>query len=93
MAARPKPKPPTPATPTRPRKLTFKEQRELQGLESRIAELETAQADLSQGINAVAGDDYQTLLRLTTELERVGAELEAAVERWAELAEIAEGAM
>ncbi len=53
--------------------------------------LETAQADLSERINA-AGDDYQELLRLTAELERVGAELETAVERWAELAEIAEGA-
>jgi ATP-binding cassette subfamily F protein uup len=86
---RPKPKPATPAAPARPRKLSFKEQRELQGLEGRIAELETAQADLSQRLNA-AGDDYQALLRLTGELERVGTELEAAVERWAELAEIAE---
>jgi ABC transport system ATP-binding/permease protein len=89
---RPKPKPATPATPARPRKLTFKEQRELQGLEGRIAELEAAQADLSERINTVAGDDYQALMRLTAELERVGTELEAAVERWAELAEIAEDA-
>ena len=31
-------------------------------------------------------------MRLTGELEHVGADLDAAVERWAELAEIAEGA-
>jgi len=90
VATRPQPKP-SAAAPTRPRKLTFKEQRELQALEERIAVLETAQADLSERINA-AGDDYQALLRLTAELERTGAELETAVERWAELAEIAEGA-
>jgi ABC transport system ATP-binding/permease protein len=89
-AAPERPKQATAAS-ARPRKLSFKEQRELQGLEGRIAELETAQTDLSQRINT-AGDDYQALLRLTAELERVGTELEAAVERWAELAEIAEGA-
>jgi ATP-binding cassette subfamily F protein uup len=75
----------------KPRKLTFKEQRELNELEGRIAALEAEQSGLSERVNQ-AGDDYQELLRLTAELERVGAELEAAVERWAELAEIAESA-
>jgi ATP-binding cassette subfamily F protein uup len=87
--ARPQPRPAVAAAPTRPRKLTFKEQRELGGLDQRIAELEAAQADLAQRVNA-SGGDYQALLRLTAELERVGVELEAAIERWAELAEIAE---
>jgi ATP-binding cassette subfamily F protein uup len=81
---------PAGAQPARPRKLTFKEQRELNDLEGRIAALEAEQGQLSDRVNT-AGDDYQELLRLTAELERVGAELEAAVERWAELAEIAEG--
>ena len=57
-----------------------------------IADLESRQADLAARVNAAAGGDYQELLRLTAELERVGGELETAVERWAELAEIAEGA-
>jgi ATP-binding cassette subfamily F protein uup len=91
-AERPKPKTAPLAAPARPRKLSFKEQRELHELEGRIASLEAEQADLAERVNAAAGGDYQELLRLTAELERVGGELEAAVERWAELAEIAEGA-
>ena len=89
-AERPKPKPAPPAAPARPRKLNFKEQRELHELEGRVASLEATQANLAERVNAAAGGDYQELLRLTAELERVGKELEAAVERWAELAEIAE---
>jgi hypothetical protein len=60
-------------------------------LESRIAKLEASQTDLAARVNAAAEGDYQELLRLTAELERVGGELETAIERWAELAEIAEG--
>lgn len=81
--------PPSAPTATRPRKLSFKETRELADLEGRIATLETKQADLQSQINS-SSDDYQALLRLTAELERISAELEAAVERWGALAEIAE---
>ena len=44
------------------------------GLEGRIATLETVQAALHTQINTASGD-YQALLRLTAELERVSAEL------------------
>lgn len=73
----------------KPRKLTFKEQRELGSLEQRVAQLEAQQVELEARITA-ASDDYQKLMELTTALEHVGAELETALERWAELAEIAE---
>jgi ATP-binding cassette subfamily F protein uup len=82
--------PPPSSLPAKPRKLTFKETRELAGLEGRITALEAEQAALQTQINTASGD-YQALLRLTAELERVSAELEAAVERWGALAEIAEG--
>jgi ATP-binding cassette subfamily F protein uup len=87
-----KPANPQPSTlpAAKPRKLTFKETRELAGLEGRIAALEAEQETLLSQINASSGE-YQALLRLTAELERVSAELEAAVERWGALAEIAEG--
>jgi len=95
--AKPKRSEPKPANPqpsslaaTKPRKLTFKETRELAGLEGRIATLEAEQTALHSQINTASGD-YQALLRLTAELERISAELEAAVERWGALAEIAEG--
>jgi ATP-binding cassette subfamily F protein uup len=74
----------------KPRKLSFKEARELQELEHTIAALEREQAELQAQINA-AGSDYQALIRLTGELERASAVLEAAFERWSVLAEIAEG--
>jgi ATP-binding cassette subfamily F protein uup len=74
---------------SKPRKLTFKEARELQDLEQRIPALEAEQATIQSQINA-ASSDYQALMRLTAELERIGAALEAAVERWVELAEIGE---
>jgi ATP-binding cassette subfamily F protein uup len=87
-----KPASPQPSAPlaAKPRKLTFKETRELAELEDRIATLEARQGALEAQINASSGD-YQALLQLTSELERVGAELEASVERWGALAEIAEG--
>ena len=89
-AERARPRPPAPDAPARPRKLTFKEARELEALERRIGELEAEQASLAAQVNDEAGD-YQKLLRLSAELERVGAALDGAMERWAELAEIAEG--
>jgi ATP-binding cassette subfamily F protein uup len=89
-AARAAPKPAAPSTASaRPRKLSFKEARELQALEDRIAALEAEQVGLEAQISTAAGD-YQALLRLTAEMERVSAALEAAVERWGVLAEIAE---
>ncbi|HEY1016197.1 MAG TPA: ABC-F family ATP-binding cassette domain-containing protein [Herpetosiphonaceae bacterium] len=72
----------------RPRKLTFKEQRELAALEGKIAELEAEQARLTAAIN-VGGSDYQAIQRLSEELARTDGELEASFERWAELAELA----
>lgn len=90
-AARPKPKTPAAApAPAKPRRLTFAESRELRDLEGRIAKLEQEQATLGEQINGT-GSDYQAHQRLSTELERVSAALETAINRWAELAEIAEG--
>jgi ATP-binding cassette subfamily F protein uup len=83
-----RPQPP-PSAPPKPRKLSFKEARELQELEGRIAGLEAEHAELEARINTAAGD-YQAHARLASELERVGRAIEAAMERWAELAEIAE---
>lgn len=87
---RPQPQPKTTA-PLRdgPRRLSYKERRELAELEKRITTLEARKADLSEQLNA-AGDDYQVYQRLATDLARIDADLEAAIECWAELAELAE---
>jgi ATP-binding cassette subfamily F protein uup len=90
-AARPQPKASEPAKDARPRKLSFKEQRELGDLESRIAALEAEQATVQAQLNSAASN-YQAAQRLALELERLGKALETAFERWSVLAEIAENA-
>jgi ABC transport system ATP-binding/permease protein len=72
-----------------PRRLNYKERRELAALEERITALETQKADLSERLNH-AGEDYQVYQQLAAELAQVDADTEAAFERWTELAELAE---
>lgn len=80
-----------PARPRRegPRRLSANERRELKTLEARIPELEARQAALSEQLNGV-DDDYQAYQRLADDIAQVAADLEAAMERWVELAELAE---
>ncbi|KEO82530.1 ABC-F family ATP-binding cassette domain-containing protein [Tumebacillus flagellatus] len=73
----------------RARRMTYNEQREFETIDERIAGLEeklaAVQTELAKG-----GSDYTHLQKLTDEEARLTAELEAAVERWAELNELAE---
>lgn len=71
------------------RKLSYKERRELEQLEVKIMELEAEKETLAAQINA-SGDDYQRLQALSQTLGQLEADLDAAIERWAELSEIAE---
>jgi ABC transport system ATP-binding/permease protein len=82
------------ARPRRPGKLSFKEQRELEGMEAAIlaAEerkevLETALADPATYQREGAG-----VARLTAELDAVGAEVERLYRRWQELEALRDGA-
>lgn len=72
----------------RPRKLTWREARELEGLEETIAELEKKKNQLGQKINS-AGGDYELLETLVEELKLVEKELDTAMSRWLELSELA----
>lgn len=72
------------------RKLTFKEQKEFEQIEAKIAELEESNVLLLEQING-AGGDYQKLSSLSEEQESVSKALNEALERWAELSELAEG--
>jgi ATP-binding cassette subfamily F protein uup len=72
-----------------PRKLNWKEQRELESVEGDIARLEENKTTLIDAMSR-AGDDYQRLHALSAELDRINAELDAAMARWLELAELAE---
>jgi ATP-binding cassette subfamily F protein uup len=68
------------------RKLTWKETRELEGLETTISDLEIKKAELGQAINT-AGGNYEQLHVLTERLKSVEVELETAMLRWLELSE------
>ena len=70
------------------RKLSWKEQRELESLEARIAELESAKTTLTDAINA-GGSDYQRLQAMGEDLAALDGELESILTRWYELAELA----
>ena len=89
-AAAAKPRPAESAPAAKPRKLTWKEKRELEELDGQVEALEQEKADLQAAINAIGGD-YQQLQILSGRLEQCETSLEAIMERWLELTEIAEG--
>lgn len=80
---------PSAERPSRPRKLTWNEKRELESMNARIDALEQEKARLQQAINE-AGSDYTRLQALAADLQGVEAELEGMLERWVELSELAE---
>ncbi len=75
--------------PSRPKRLSFQEQREYEGIEDRIAskegELKATRLMMSQ-----AGSDYGQLNELSQEEQRLSQELDELMDRWAYLSEIAE---
>ena len=74
---------------SRPLKLTFKEQRELEQIDGIIAGLEEELKAVDKGINE-ASSDFQRLQELLLQKERLEKQLEAAMERWIYLNEINE---
>jgi ABC transport system ATP-binding/permease protein len=84
--AAPTPAAPAPvvAAPAKTRKLSFKEQRELDGLPDRIAALETEQKDIANALadGALFSSDNARALALTARNAAIDDELMAALERW-----------
>ncbi len=72
-----------------PRRLSYKEQRELTHLEERIATLEAQKTRIETELNT-AGSDFQVYQRLADNLAQINADLETTFNRWAELAELEE---
>ena len=70
------------------RKLSFKERKELEELESRIETSEARQIEIETGLVASSSDSF-LVLRLYEEREALALQLAADLERWAELAELA----
>ena len=84
-----------PAPPAKPgrarseRRLTWKEQQELNDLEVRIEGLETRRFLLLDEIQK-SGDNYVGLRILSDELNKIEQEVDAAMERWLELSSLTE---
>ncbi|MEM6839118.1 MAG: ABC-F family ATP-binding cassette domain-containing protein [Cyanobacteria bacterium P01_C01_bin.120] len=72
------------------KKLSFKEKREYEHLESQIPELEAEKVALEQQLYDNAAADYDAMKTLTEQLAKLTDAIDAATERWLELAERAE---
>lgn len=76
----------TPAVPLK--KLSYKEQRELEELESRIAEIEKEIVTLTDSLTKIDSANYIELQATTKSIEDLNSELEEKSERWLILSEI-----
>jgi len=72
-----------------PAKFTFKEQREFESIDARVAELEDRSAELDRAL-AFAVSDYEQIQILMKDKQKCDALLEEAMERWVYLHEINE---
>ena len=75
----------TPATPPKPRRKTFKEQKEFENLEAEIMELEEKKSELEQ---LMTSSDFTVVQEAGEEYKTVEAKLTADYARWEELAEL-----
>ena len=87
------PKPPPPPPGKDPRKLSYNEKREFDSLPGRIDALEKDLAEVREALadGSVFKSDPARAKELGEKLPKLEAELEAAVDRWAELAERVDG--
>jgi len=85
--ARPKPKPASVATPPRPRRLSYKEQKELEALPERIEALEAELAELhaTMADPAFYRQPQTEIVKTTTRQRELQQEIAAAYQRWNEL--------
>ena len=74
---------PAPAASVAKRKLSGKEQRELEEVTARIAKLEERKAELTEEMSTAT--DYTRLQALAEEIAATGREIESLTERWLEL--------
>ena len=70
------------------KKLSYKEQRELEELESRIAEIEKEIVSLTDSLTKIDSANYIELQATTKSIEDLNSELEEKSERWLILSEI-----
>jgi ATP-binding cassette subfamily F protein uup len=72
----------------KPRKLSSKEKREYETLESKITQLELEKAEVEKALYAVAPGTVTKVRELYEKIENITQAIDTATERWLELAEI-----
>lgn len=72
----------------KPRKLSFKEKRELETLETQIPEMEAEKAAIEKTLYDNPPEGFSELQKLSERLAHLNEQIETATERWLELAEI-----
>ena len=82
-------KPAAPAEAKRPRKFTFKEQREYEQIDAVIAATEKQLQELGAAIYA-AGSDFESLQNMVRTQAELTQELDRLLDRWTYLNELAE---
>ncbi|WP_332029556.1 ABC-F family ATP-binding cassette domain-containing protein [Kaistella sp.] len=79
------PTPSVAATPSTKKKLSFKEQRELEMIDKEIPELEKKRAEILEKLNNES--DYEKILVFSAELEKISDRMDELEMRWLELQE------
>ncbi|QQE64961.1 multidrug ABC transporter ATP-binding protein [Leptolyngbya sp. BL0902] len=69
------------------KKLSYKEKREYEQLETQIPTLEAEKETIEKRLYGDAPSDYEEVTRLSEQLAALSAQIDAATERWMELAE------
>ncbi len=69
------------------KKLSFKEQKELEESEKGMEEMESKIADLSRTLNSIDATDYVKIQEVSAEIENLQAKLDDYTMRWLELSE------
>jgi ATP-binding cassette subfamily F protein uup len=73
------------------KKLSYKEKREYEHLETHIPTLEADKETIEKRLYNDAPSNYEEVTRLSEQLAALSAQIDAATERWMELAERLEG--
>ncbi|RZK34788.1 MAG: ABC transporter ATP-binding protein, partial [Pedobacter sp.] len=69
------------------KKLSFKEQKELDEIEETVAEKENEIDDLTKKLNSIDATDYVKIQDTAAQIESLNKQLEGIMERWVELSE------
>ncbi len=78
---------PTPETEQKQRKLSYKEKREYEQLETKIPQLEEEKSELEKMLYSNPPSDFTEMQKLTEKLAHLTTSIDEATERWMELAE------